>query len=314
MDPLNPNTTGVFSHSEFLLLGFPGLSKTRQFLVLPFLTIYLVILAGNSLVISRIWAEKSLHSPMYVLIALLFAVNISSTSAILPKFLLGLAFHWNQVTLSGCLVQMFSIYFFAIFESGIILFMALDRYVAICRPLHYHDIMTMDFLGRLIFIGMTRSSVMVIPLVVLASTVHFCGSNIILNFACENMGLINLACSDTSLSQIVGMAVRVIVTVGDAVLLVMSYAKILHAAMKIAVGKARHKALQTCSNHLSVAMMIYVCAMSASIVMDISVDVQNLTSAIYYLFPALIHPVIYGLRVKEIKVCILKAWKTTRSM
>ncbi|XP_063297733.1 olfactory receptor 52K1-like [Pelobates fuscus] len=318
MEILNPNQTLGFSHSEFVLLGFPGIAKTRQILVIPFLSIYVVILTGNSLIIHRIWVEKSLHSPMYFLIALLFAVNISNTTAILPKFLLELAFQWNRISLLGCLLQMFTMYFFAVFESGVILLMALDRYLAISRPLRYHDIMTNDFLGRLILVGTVRSTILVTPLVILASRVHFCESNIILNFACENMGLMNLACGDISVPQVVGMVVRVFVTVGDVIFVLVSYINILYAAMKIVVGKARHKALHTCSTHLSVVVLIYTSALSSSIVyrasQSISYDVQNLFSAVYLVIPATLNPFIYGLRVKEIRECLVKTWSNRKTL
>ncbi|XP_053312142.1 olfactory receptor 52K1-like [Spea bombifrons] len=309
---MNPNQTLFFSHTEFLLLGFPGISKARPLVVIPFLSIYVVILTGNSLVIHQIRIEKSLQSPMYYLISLLFAVNITSTSVVLPKFLLGLAFNLNEVTLHGCLAQMFCIYFLAIFESSVVLLMALDRYVAICRPLHYHHIMTKPFLLRLGLIGLLRGGVLVSPLVILASRVRFCGSNVILNFACENMALLSLACGDVSKSQVAGMAVRVLVTVIDVAFLLVSYSGILYTAMNIAAGKARHKALHTCSTHLSVAVSIYLSALLASVVYrmeTVSYDVQNLFSAVYLMVPATLNPFIYGLRVKEIRECLARSWR-----
>ncbi|KAM8975710.1 olfactory receptor 52E8-like [Pelodytes ibericus] len=318
MEIVTTNKSFSFSHSEFVLLGFSGMTRGRKVLIIPFLLVYVVILTGNSLVIYRIWIERSLQSPMYFLIALLLAVNITCSSSILPKFLLGLAFNLNQITLRGCLVQMFSIYFLAIFESGVILLMALDRYVAICRPLRYHDIMSKHFIGRLAVVDLARSCLLVSPLVILASRVQFCGSNIILNFVCENMGLLDLACGDVSMSQIAGMVVRVLVTVVDVTLLLISYSNILYTAMKIAVGKARHKALHTCSTHLFVAILMYMCALSSSIVYrmkkSVSYEVENLFSAIYLMVPATLNPFIYGLRVKEIRDCLVKSWSKKSSL
>ncbi|XP_075449394.1 olfactory receptor 51E2-like [Ascaphus truei] len=312
MEALSPNQTISYSHPEFVLFGFPGISESRQLLVIPFLSIYVVILTSNSLIIYRIWVEKSLQSPMYSLISLLFAVNISCTTAIVPKVLMGLLFGLNQISLTWCLLQMFIIYVTVVFESNILLLMALDRYVAICRPLRYHDIMNNRFLVQLSIIGLVHSSLFASPIIIVASQVQFCRSNIILNFACENMVLLNLACGDISKIQMVGLMVRIILTVSDVSLLLLSYLSILHTAMKIVVGKARNKALHTCSTHLLVAILNYLCGFLSSIAyrLHISLDVQNLSSAIYFLLPATVHPIIYGIRMKEIKDCLVKSWRS----
>ncbi|XP_069828832.1 olfactory receptor 52E8-like [Dendropsophus ebraccatus] len=302
-----------FSHTEFVLFGFPGILDCRKFLVIPFLSIYVTILTGNSILIYQICVERGLHSPMYILISILFTVNISCTTSVIPKLLLGLAFDMNVITLAGCLIQMFYVYFMAIFESGIILSMALDRYVAICKPLRYNDIMTSWTLVYLVVIGLVRSTLFVSPMVILASYVQYCKSNIILNFVCENMGLLSLACGDTSRPQIVGLLVRIFITILDSSLLLFSYSSILYTALKIISGKARQKALHTCGTHLLVAMLIYTCALVSSIVyrihLLISYDVQNLFNAIYLMIPATLNPFIYGLGVKEIRDSLTRSWK-----
>ncbi|XP_056416944.1 olfactory receptor 52Z1P-like [Hyla sarda] len=305
-----------FSHTEFVLFGFPGIVTYRMFLVIPFLSIYVTILTGNSILIYRIGVERSLHSPMYILISILFTVNISCTTSVVPKLILGLSLDMNAISLAGCLVQMFYIYFMAIFESGVILSMALDRYVAICRPLRYNDIMTNQTLVYLVIIGLARSTLFVSPMVILASHVQYCKSNIIQNFVCENMGLLSLACGDISRQQIVGLLVRIFITILDSGLLFFSYSSILYTAMKIISGKARHKALHTCGTHMLVAVVIYICALLSSVVYRlhtfISYDVQNLFNAIYLMIPAMINPFIYGLGVKEIRDCLRRSWKKRR--
>ncbi|KAM4697319.1 olfactory receptor 52K1-like [Discoglossus pictus] len=309
---MNPNQSNSFSHTDFILFGFSGLSNYRQLLAIPFLIIYVIILNGNCLIIYRIWVEKSLQAPMYILISVLFAVNISCATAIVPNMLLGLLFGLDHISLGGCLFQMFFIYTAVMFESNVLLVMALDRYVAICNPLRYYDIMTKSLLVQLSIIGFVECSLFASPIIIVAAHVNFCRSNIILNFACENMVLLNLGCGDTSKIQIVGLMVRIIVTAIDITFLLVSYLKILYTAMKIIIGKDRHKTLHTCSTHLLVVTLNYSCGLLSSIAyrMTISVDVQNLSSAIYYLVPATVHPIIYGVRVKEIKDCLLKLWKT----
>ncbi|KAM5126845.1 olfactory receptor 52L1-like [Mantella aurantiaca] len=316
MEVFDINGSLPVSHTEFVLLGFPGISRSRNLLALPFLVIYSVILTGNILIIYRIWAEQSLHSAMYLLIALLFSVNIICTTAILPKAVLSVLLGMDGVSLVTCLFQMFVIYTMVMFESDVLLLMALDRYVAICRPLRYHDIMTSHLLMQLSMVGLVKSSLCVSPIIIVASQVYFCSSNLILDFACENMVLLNLACGDTARIQMVGLMVRIVVTAMDITLLLLSYGCILGATMKVTMGKDRHKTLHTCGTHLSVVVLNYSCGLLSSIAyrMPISLDIQNLTSAIYYLFPATVHPLIYGYRMREIRTCLVKSWRLKKNL
>ncbi|XP_041437245.1 olfactory receptor 52K1-like [Xenopus laevis] len=304
MDAFNTS----FSHTEFILLAFPGTTVSRSVLFIPFLVLYVMIWSGNSLLMYRIWVEPSLQYPMYWLISLLFAVNLYCTTSIMPKFLLGLAFGLNQVSLGGCLVQMFFIYSSLVFESALVLVMALDRFVAICRPLHYHTIMTKRLLIWLNVINMSRSVLLVSPVVITLSKAHFCRSNIIFSFACENLGLINLACGDVSSMHMLGLLVRTMVSVVDGGILLLSYIKILYTAMKLVSGKAQNKALNTCGTHLMVAALIYSCGILSRLGLSVSVTVQNMISVTYYLVPPAVNPLIYGLRVKEIRLCLKKSY------
>ncbi|KAM5126844.1 olfactory receptor 52K1-like [Mantella aurantiaca] len=312
MEGVTQNET-IISYTEFVLFGFPGIITNRKLLLIPFAVMYVITLSGNLLVIYRIFVESSLHSPMYFLISLLFTINVSYITSILPKFLVGLSFDLNQISLLGCLIQIFYISFMSLFESCVMLSMALDRFLAVCRPLRYNDIMTTRFLLQLSIVGIVRSTLLISPMVILTASVQFCRSNVILNFVCENMGLLGLACGDVSKQHAVGLMVRILVTVSDVSLILLSYSCILYTAMKIAAGKARHKALHTCGSHLTVAMIIYLSALVSSIVprihTQISPDIQNMFSAIYHMTPASLNPLVYGLGVKEIRRCLTKSWR-----
>ncbi|OCT55771.1 hypothetical protein XELAEV_18004103mg [Xenopus laevis] len=288
-----------FSHTQFILLAFPGVSSHRHLLFIPFFSTYVVILTCNSLVIYKIWMEKILHTPMYSLIALLLWVNIICTTTVLPKMvlvLLGL----NQISLVECLVQMFSLYSTVMLKSVMLLLMALDRYVAICKPLRYHNIITKRFLAQLLALGLTRNCIFVLPIVILSSKVQFCKSNVIWHYSCGDFMLLSLG---------------TIITVGDINIFIVSYIKVLHTAMQLAVGQARRTALHTCTTHLLVAIPIYSFGLVSSIVnkieASISYDIRNLFSALYILLPAFVNPIIYGFRVKEIKGSLMKPWNKT---
>ncbi|XP_029457652.1 olfactory receptor 52K1-like [Rhinatrema bivittatum] len=250
---------------------------------------------------------------MYVLMAALCTVHICNLTTIIPRMLLGLIFNLNLISLPACLIQMFIIYCGVTLESNILVVMAMDRYVAICKPLRYADIMNKTLLVQLAVAAMIRGGCIASPIVVLASQVHFCGSNIIQNFVCENMALLFLACSDISINNVVGMMITTVLAGFDISFILFSYVKILHAALSIALGSVRHKALQTCGTQLLIIALTYISYLLSSAMYragkSVTQDIHNLFSAVYVILPAVADPVIYGLRVKEIRECIGKLLK-----
>ncbi|KAM9319689.1 olfactory receptor 52K1-like [Gastrophryne carolinensis] len=312
MESWSHNQTFV-SYTEFFLFGFPGIVCYRKVLIIPFILIYGTILSGNVLIIHQIFVHPSLHSPMYVFMSLLFAANVACSTTVLPKCILGLSFDMEMITLTGCLIQMFFMYFLGAFESSVMLMMALDRFLAICRPLRYNNIMTKKLMVQLALIGIVRSLFLAAPTALLTSRYHFCRSNIILNFVCENMGLLSLACDDISRMHFVGLIIKAVGTLTDVSLLLISYSSILYTTMKIIGGQARHKALHTCLTHIVVSLLIYTCSLLVSITYrirtHISHDTKNLFTAIYLMGPASLNPFIYGAGMKEIRSCLTKSWR-----
>ncbi|XP_005380099.1 PREDICTED: olfactory receptor 52K1-like [Chinchilla lanigera] len=310
------NVSANGSYTSFLLVGFPGLRESRILLVLPFLSLYLVILSANALVIYTVIAQRSLHQPMYLLVALLLAVNICASTTVVPAMLFSFSTHFNRISLARCLLQMFCIYFLIVFDCNILLVMALDRYVAICYPLRYPEIVTGRLLVGLLGVAAARSTCIVAPVVGLASRVRFCRSDVIHHFACEHMALMKLSCGDISLNKTVGLTVRIFNRVLDMLLLAASYSRIIHAAFRISSGGARSKALNTCGSHLLVIFTVYSSTMSSSIVYRVartaSQDVHNLLSAFYLLLPCLLNPIIYGARTTEIRQHLATLFQRTQ--
>ncbi|XP_074153600.1 olfactory receptor 52K1-like [Sminthopsis crassicaudata] len=304
------NVTFNISYTSFFLLGFPGLKESRSFLILPFFFLYMVILSANGLIVYTVTTQRSLHQPMYVLISLLLAINMCTATTVIPAMLFSFSTYFNHISLTCCLVQMFFIYFLLAFDCNVLLLMALDRYVAICYPLRYTEIMTGQVLAGLVGVAASRSAGIVVPAVILAARVQFCRSNVIHHFICEHMALMKLSCGDISLNKTVGLALRVFNRILDLLLLATSYTRIIHAAFRISSGSARSKALHTCGSHLLVIFTVYGSTLSSSIVYRVartaSQDVHNLISAFYLLIPCLVNPVIYGARTKEIRQHLAK--------
>ncbi|XP_015274550.1 PREDICTED: olfactory receptor 52K1-like [Gekko japonicus] len=314
MSGRGPNGTANVSYTEFFLLAFPGLQQSRYLLAVPFFCLYASIIIGNSMLIYTIKAESSLHSPMYALIALLFGVNVCGTTVILPMMLLSVIFGAIRISLTACLVQMFFLYFVRLVDCNILVVMALDRYMAICHPLRYVDIMTKKLMVILSLVALARSVAVVSPVVILASQVRFCRSNVIGHFVCEHMALMRLSCGDISRNKIVGLLVRTITAIFDLSFLLTSYSRIFHVALQISSGHLRSKAFHTCGTHLMVILTVYSCSLISSIVFRLAKsatqDVHNLISAIYLLLPLAVNPIIYGMRTKEIRNNFLKLFKS----
>ncbi|XP_026577425.1 olfactory receptor 52K1-like [Pseudonaja textilis] len=304
------NSTANVSYVEFTLVPFPGLQELRPFLALPFFCLFLLIVATNSVVIYTVKTEESLHSPMCLLIALLLAVNLIGTFAILPRMLFSLVLPASHISLTECLVQMFFLYFTILLDCNVLLMMALDRFLATCHPLRYAELMTIKLLSFLTLLSLLRSLGTVGPVVVLASRVRFCRSNVIGHFACEHMAVMGLSCGNISVNKRAGLALRFFDFILDFSLLLASYGRIVHTALKISSGHVRHKLFRTCGTHWIVIVISYSSRLSSSIVFRLAQsapqDVHNLISATYLLFPWTVHPLIYGMRTKEIKAGLQK--------
>ncbi|VCW77427.1 unnamed protein product [Gulo gulo] len=305
------------SYTNFFLIGFPGLQEWRPLLFLPLTFLYVTIISANALVIHTVVAQQSLHQPMYLLIALLLAVNVCAATAMMPKMLEGFVHYANPISLHGCLAQMFFIYFTLLLDYNLLLAMALDRYMAICHPLRYTDLMTSKLLGVLAILALTQSLGVAVPLVVLTSQARFCRTMVIPHFTCEYIALLSIACGDLTFNSRLGLAMRLVTVTFDLALLGASYTRIIYAAFRISSGGARAKALHTCGSHLLVILTIYLSGLSTSIVFrvakTVSPDVQNLLSAIYLLLPGALNPVIYGVRTREIRQHVKKMFYSKKS-
>lgn len=303
-----------FSHSTFVFRGFPELQKKRRLLALPFSASYLAVLLGNSLLVYVVRSVESLHSPMYFLICTLCVIDVLVVTAIIPNMLLSLLFDWDEISLAGCLTQMFFTHFLSSLESTLLLAMALDRYVAICQPLRYTKIINSSMFVKLLLFTLVRSGSIMATLVGLAGSLRFCGSNTIQHCYCDHMALVSLACDSTAKNSAAGLAVIVCFVGVDIPLIFFSYMKILSVVLRAsAAGEDRWKAFHTCGTHLIVMMCFYlvgsVTFLSHNLNIPIPTDVNTFMGLMYLLFPATVNPIIYGVRTKEIRNGFFRIFK-----
>ncbi|KAF3693430.1 Olfactory receptor 51F2 Olfactory receptor OR11-23 [Channa argus] len=306
METLRDN---ISSHQLFILNGFNDLGALRPILFIPFSVIFIVSLSANSLLLFVVISQKSLHSPMYILIAGMALLDLSLPLFFIPSILLSFLFDWRGISLSGCLVQMFFVHFLGAFQSTLLLWMALDRYFAICTPLYYHENMALDRFLKFVIPLVIRNVFIVSVVVTLAGRLSFCFSNVIDHCFCEHMALVELACGSTAVNSLVGLVSVFLISVADFIFISASYIIIFSSVL--CSGKSGVKALHTCVTHIVIMTVglinILVAFLSYRIRNNLPAAFRNFFSVMYLFFPSCFNPIIYGVRITEIRQQILKS-------
>ncbi|XP_056230304.1 olfactory receptor 52K1-like [Seriola aureovittata] len=298
----------VSSHKHFILDGFSELGALRPVLFIPFSIMFIVSLSANSLLLYIIISQRSLHSPMYILIACMACVDLSLPLFFFPNMLLSFLFDWRGISLIGCLVQMYFVHFLGAFQSTLLLWMALDRYFAICTPLYYRECMALPRFLKFVIPLVIRNVFVVLVVVTLAGRLPFCLRNVIDHCFCEHMALVELACGRTTINSLVGLTSVFLIPVVDFFLITTSYIVIFSSVLSS--GKSGVKALHTCVTHIvvmAVTLTIVLTAfLSYRIRNGLPAAVRVFFSIMYLFFPSCFNPIIYGIRTTEIRQHILK--------
>ncbi|XP_074496675.1 olfactory receptor 52E8-like [Sebastes fasciatus] len=298
----------VSSHKHFVLDGFSELGALRPVLFLPFFVMFVVSLLANSLLLYVIVSQRSLHSPMCVLIAGMACVDLSLPLFFVPHMLLSFLLDWRGISLSGCLTQMYFVHFVGAFQSTLLLWMALDRYFAICTPLYYHERMALPSFLKFVVPVLIRNVFMVSLVVSLAGSLPFCTTNVMNHCFCEHMALVQLACGSTAVNNLVGLLTIFLNPVADFIFIAASYVVIFSSVLSS--GKSGVKALHTCVTHIvviTVSLTIALVAfLSYRIRNGLPAAVRVFISTMYLLFPSCFNPIVYGIRTAEIRQHILK--------
>ncbi|XP_058270233.1 olfactory receptor 52K2-like [Hemibagrus wyckioides] len=296
------------SFTAFTLNGFHDLGEWRPILTIPYLVMFLLSTTANLTIIYLITSQKALHSPMCILIGLTAVVDLSMPIFCVPHMLLSLIFNWKGISLEGCLVQMFCVYFVGALRSTILLWMALDRFFAICRPLYYHKYMEMANFLKFIIFPVIRNLFFITTMVSWAGKLTFCATNEMDHCFCEHMALVQLGCGDISINNALGLLGVFLTVTVDFILITISYIIILSSILRS--GKACLKAVNTCITHIIVMTVSLAFAliafMSYRIRNNISPSIRVFLSTMYLLFPSCFNPIIYGVRTKEIREQFLK--------
>ncbi|ELK09423.1 olfactory receptor 52A5 [Pteropus alecto] len=301
----------VFMPSVLTLIGIPGLESVQFWIGIPFCAMYIIALFGNSLLLVIIKSESSLHEPMYLFLAMLGATDIVLSTCILPKMLGIFWFHLPEIYFDACLLQMWLIHTFQCIESGILLAMALDRYVAICDPLRHASIFTHQLLTQ-IGVGVTlRAALLVAPcLILIKHRLKYYRTTVVSHSYCEHMAIVKLAAEDIRINKIYGLFVAFSVLGFDIIFITLSYIQIFISVFSLPQKEARLKAFNTCIAHICVFFEFYLLAFFSFFThrfgFHIPPYVHILLSNLYLLVPPLLNPVVYGVKTKQIRDQVFK--------
>ncbi|XP_015248443.1 PREDICTED: olfactory receptor 52N2-like [Cyprinodon variegatus] len=304
---MEPLTENISSHKYFIFSGFSELGTLKSFVSIPFLILLIVSVFANSLLIYVIISQRSLHSPMYILIACMAFFDVSLPLLLIPNLLLNVLFDLTKISLSGCLAQMFFVHFVGTCQSTLLFWMALDRYFAICTPLYYHVQLSLPRFLKFVIPLLIRNIIMIMVVVVLAGKLSYCFNNVINHCICEHMALVELACGSTTINSLVGLLTVFLVTVYDFLCITTSYIIIFVSVLHSRTTSA--KALHTCITHIIVLVisltLVLTAFLSYRIRNSLPASGRLFVSIMYLFLPSCFNPIIYGIRTTEIRQHIL---------
>ncbi|XP_039392531.1 olfactory receptor 52R1-like [Mauremys reevesii] len=299
------NTTDFTNPSTFILLGIPGLEAAHVWISIPFCAMYAIAMLGNFTILFVVKREPILQGPMYYFLCMLAVTDLVLSTSILPKLLSIIWFNSRAIDFSACLTQMYFIHCFLATESGIFVAMALDRYVAICDPLRHSTTLTNPVVAKIGLAVLLHGSMLALPYPFLARQWPYCRTNLIPHSYCEHMAVVKLACADTRISSYYGLFVLFCVKGLDVFFIAMSYIEILRAIFNLPTKDAQLKTFGTCGSHLCVILAFYIPGLFSSLMhrfgSNVALHFHILIANIYLLVPPMVHPIIYGVRTKQIR-------------
>ncbi|XP_003418979.1 olfactory receptor 5K3-like [Loxodonta africana] len=299
---------------EFILIGFMDHPDLKTLLFMLFFAIYLITMVGNLGLVALIFLERRLHTPMYIFLGNLALMDSCCSCAITPKMLENFFSEDRMISLYECMAQFYLLCLAETADCFLLAAMAYDRYVAICRPLHYHTMMTKKLCIQMIIGAYIAGNLHSIIQVVLLLRLTFCGSHQINHFFCDVLPLYRLSCVDPYINELMLLIFAGSVQIFSIAIVLISYLCILFTIFKMKSKEGRGKALSTCASHfLSVSifygslLFIYIGPSSFK-----EGDKDIPVAICYTLVIPLLNPFIYSLRNKEV-INVMKIMKSRKA-
>ncbi|XP_004648191.1 olfactory receptor 4A47-like [Octodon degus] len=293
--------------TEFVLLGLTQSLQGQKILFAVFLLIYVLTMAGNLLIVITVMLSPALDAPMYFFLGYLSLMDAVYSNTVTPNMMIDLLHVTKTISFKACMTQLFLEHLFGGAEILLLVAMAYDHYVAICKPLHYLTIMNQRACVLLLVLAWVGGFVHAILHILSVYNLSFCGPNIIDHFMCDMYPLLKLAYTDTYFIGLTVVGNDGVICVAIFTTLLISYGVILHS-LKDLSQEGRRKALSTCSSHIMVVVLFFVPNIFLYVRPASTLPIDKYLAVFYTVLTPLLNPLIYTLRNAEMKNSMKKLW------
>ncbi|XP_048206215.1 olfactory receptor 6C1 [Perognathus longimembris pacificus] len=304
------NHTGI---NQFVLLGLSDDPKLQVVIFVFLFITYLLSITGNLTIIILTLLDPHLQTPMYFFLRNFSLVEASFTTVTIPRFLGTILSGDKTISFNDCIAQLFFFILLGVTEFYLLAAMSYDRYIAICKPLHYLTIMNQKVCTILVFVSGLVSFLIIFPALMLILQLDYCKSNIIDHFTCDYFPLLQLSCSDTKFLEGMGFSCAIFTLMFTLALIALSYICIIRTILKIPSASQRTKAFSTCSSHMVVISISYGSCIfmyikpSAAERVSLSKGVAVLNTSV----APMLNPFIYSLRNQQVKQAFMNLARKT---
>ncbi|XP_072581820.1 olfactory receptor 2D3-like [Vulpes vulpes] len=289
--------------AEFIFLGLSQDLQTRILLFILFLLIYLLTVLGNLLISILIFMDSRLHTPMYFFLRNLSFADLCLSSSIVPQVLVHFLAKRKTISFLGCMAQIVVSLLIGCTECALLAVMSYDRYVAVCKPLHYSSIMTQQVCLQLAIGSWASGALVSLVDTTFTFQLPYQGQNIINHYFCELPALLKVASANSHSTEMAIFAMGVVILLAPVCLILVSYWNIISTVIPMQSGEGRLKAFSTCGSHLIVVVLFYGSGMFNYMKPNSKImnERDKVVSVFYAVVTPMLNPIIYSLRNKDVK-------------